>query len=109
MSKTPGVQAINAALEGAKDLLAFDLKHTPGGYTLHLTLGRKGIPAATVLCTDVQNLELNPTGDGFEQMYTLLVTDMRDDGLDRIHYSIEELERETIFLHCAGIQLIPTL
>lgn len=108
MSTSPDVKAINAALVGAKDLLAFDLKHNPEGYTLRLTLGRKGVPAATLFCTDVQNLELNSTGDGFEQMYDLLVTDMREDGLERIHYSLEELERETIFLHCAGIELILT-
>lgn len=108
MSASPDVKAINVALVGAKDLLAFDLKLTPEGYTLRLTLGRKGVPAATLLCTDVQNLEVNSSGEGFEQMYDLLVTDMREDGLDRIHYSLEELERETIFLHCAGIQLILT-
>lgn len=106
MSTSPDVKAINAALVGSKDLLAFDLGLTPEGYTLRLTLGKKGVPAATLLCTDVQNLELNSTGEGFEQVYNLLVTDMREDGLDRIHYSLEELERETIFLHCASIQLI---
>lgn len=100
------LEAINTALAGAKDLLSFDLTLTPSGYTLRLTLGRKGAMAATLLCTGVQNLELNPTGDGFEQMFDLRVTDLREDGLDRIHYSVEELERETLFLHCAEIELV---
>ncbi len=105
--QAPDLKAIDAALDGATDLLTFDLKYSPDGYALLLTLGKKGIPAATLLCTDVQNLELNPTGDGFEQMYDLQVTDMREDKLDRIHFSLEELERESLFLHCGNIRLLP--
>ena len=109
MSTIPDLRAINAALQTASQLITFHLDYTPTGYDLRLTLGRKGIPAVTLLCTDVQNLELNPTGDGFDQMFKLQVTDMREDKLERIAYSVEELERETLFLHCAGVTLEPVV
>jgi hypothetical protein len=108
MSKQPDVAAINQALKNATELLAFDLRLTGQTYDLKLTVGRSGSPAATLLCRDVQNLELNPTGDGFDQLLHLHVEDLRDDHLDRIHFSLEELERETLFLHCAAIELVQT-
>jgi hypothetical protein len=97
---------MNQALKGATELLAFDLRLAGKAYDLKLTVGRKGVAAATLLCRDVQNLELNPTGDGFDQLLHLQVEDLREDNLDRIHFSLEELERETLFLHCAEIELV---
>jgi hypothetical protein len=105
MSVEPNVAAINKALKNAIELLVFDLRLTGSTYDLKLTVGRKGEPAAKLLCRDVQNLELNPTGDGFDQLLHLQVEDLRDDHLDRIHFSLEEVERETLFLHCAEIEL----
>jgi hypothetical protein len=107
MKPEPDIAAINQALKGATELLALDLRLTGKTYDLKLTVGRKGIPAATLLCSDVQNLELNPTGDGFDQLLHLQVEDHRDDNLDRIHFSLEESQRETLFLHCAAIELAP--
>jgi len=108
MSGSPEVAAINAALRGATELLGLQLTHDSGKYQLMLSLGRveNGKLAITLVCRDVQNFELNPTGDGFEQLLHLHVEDLSSDGLDRIKFSIEELERETLFLHCSSIQVI---
>ena len=53
-----------------------------------------------------QNLELNPAGNGFERLFELQVEDVRDDGLNRINFSLEELKRETLFLHCYNIEVV---
>ncbi len=106
MSQSPDLAAINKALKSATELLAFDLRKTGSTYDLKLTVGHKGAPTATLLCRDVQNLELNPTGDGFDQLLRLQVEDLREDNLDRIHFSLEELEREALFLHCAALELV---
>ncbi len=99
------LKAINAALKNATELQTFDLKREAGYYNLKLTLSRKDKTSVTLVCRDVQNLELNPTGDGFEKFLELQVTDVSEDALDRISFSLEELQRETIFLHCAAISL----
>ncbi len=106
MNLAVDVEAINLALRGVSQLLAFELQCIAGEFGLTLTLGRGGKLILTVLCKDVQNLELNPTGDGFDLLRQLKVVDMRSDGLERIRFSIEELEQETLFLHCADIQLV---
>ena len=106
MSGDADVAAINKVLKGASELLVFDLRLTGKSYELKLTVAREGCPGVTLLCRDVQNLELNPAGDGFDQLLQLRVEDLREDRLDRIHFSLEELERETLFLHCAGIELL---
>ena len=107
MSMGTDVGALNRALNGFTELRRFELvaDKTRGGYSLSLTLGEDGHGQITLLCRDVQNLELNPEGEGFEQMLRLRVSDLRDDGLDRIRFSLEELEHETIFLHCAEMEL----
>ena len=105
MSAQPNIAAINKALKNANQLLALDLRLAGKVYDLTLIVGRNGEPAVTLLCRDVQNLELNPTGDGFDQLLHLQVEDLREDNLARIHFSLEELERETLFLHCAAIEL----
>ena len=97
------MRAVNAALDGASELLRFDLERLDGRYRLALTLGRNGKPAVQLRFSDVQNLELNPAGDGFARLLRLVVDDLAEDGLDRIRYGVEELERETLFLHCAEL------
>ncbi len=100
MSAAVDVAAINQALRGKTELLAFELVRLGDRYGLKLTLGRSTEPELFLLCEDVQNLELNPAGNGFAQ-----VTDMREDGLDRIRFRVEEMEREALFLHCAHVSL----
>jgi len=106
MSLPVDVDAINVGLRGASQLLSFELNCIAGEFDLELALGRSGKLVLTLLCKDVQNLELNPTGEGFELLRQLQVVDMRSDGLERVRFSIEELEQETLFLHCADIQLV---
>jgi hypothetical protein len=102
------VKKLNKTLVGFPELrrfdLAFDAAHQ--GYRLTLTLADKADATLTLHFHDVQNLELNPAGSGFERFIQLQVEDMREDGLDRVHYSVEELERETLFLHCAEIEIL---
>jgi hypothetical protein len=96
---------LNKALTGYTELIRFDLKRDDVGFRLKLALGNEGKARVTLVCRDVQNLELNPAGNGFARLIRLEVTDMREDGLERIHFSVEEVERETLFLHCAEIEL----
>ena len=105
MSSATDAKALNAALKNATELQTFELKREAAYYTLRLTLSRKDKTTVTLVCRDVQNLELNPTGDGFEKMLDLQVEDISEDALGRIQFSLEELERQTIFLHCAAIAL----
>ncbi len=111
MSAAVDVEGLNGRLSGVTELLGFQLTRVGGKYELSLALGTRKTEklALTLICRDVQNLELNPGGDGFEQMPQLHVADLREDGLDRIRYSIEELERETLFLHCAEIVVISAI
>jgi hypothetical protein len=106
MSGKVDAAAINAGLKHKTELVAFELVRLGEHYDLKLTLAAKDGEEAVLVCSDVQNLELNPAGNGFAQMVQLEVTDMREDGLDRIHFSVEEMERETLFLHCAGVSLV---
>jgi hypothetical protein len=105
--KTVDVKKVNEQLFGFTEVVEFnlvsDLGRTP--YQLSLTLANDEGASLVVICHDVQNLELNPAGNGFEQMMRLQVTDMREDGLDRVHYSLEEMEHETLFLHCASLEV----
>ena len=96
------------ALRGFNDVRGFALALDVATslYNLRLTLANAAGETQTLACSDVQNLELNATGEGFEQMPLLRIEDVRADGLERIHYTIEELETEAIFLHCAEIELI---
>ncbi len=95
-------------LRGFTELRGFalSLEAANSRYSLRLTLAKASGEVQTLLCSDVQNLELNATGEGFEQMPLLRIEDVRADGLERIHYTIDELETEAIFLHCAEIELI---
>ena len=103
MSSLVDVGALNRRLKGKSELVSFELIRAGDHFNLKLSLAEKAGEPITLVCTDVQNLELNPTGDGFEQMLRLEISDLREDGLDRIRFSVEELERETLFLHCAEI------
>ncbi len=105
--KTVDVNTLNQQLRGYSEVtqlnLVADAERTT--FELSLTLANEEGAALVLVCGDVQNLELNPAGNGFEQMLRLEVTDMREDGLDRVHYSVEEMEHETLFLHCASIEV----
>lgn len=102
----PNADSITRELRGFTELRHFDLEwdSVRSTFTLRLVLANHGEMIKTLLCRDVQNLELNPTGDGFHQILQLRVIDVRADGLDRIHFTIDELEHETLFLHCADLE-----
>jgi len=103
----PDVEAINLELRGFTELRRFDLEWdlVTSSFTLHLSLANKQDLTKVLVCRNVQNLELNPTGHGFYQILQLRIEDVRSDGLDRIRFTINELEHETIFLHCADLEL----
>jgi hypothetical protein len=104
---TPSAQALNTTLRGYTALTLFHLEADPAriGFDLTLTLAKPSGESLTLLCSDVQNLELNPNGEDFRNIFGLHIEDLREDHLDRIRYSLEDLEDETIFLHAANIQL----
>jgi hypothetical protein len=103
--KTVDVKTMNEQLRGFSEVAQFNLAAEQNAYTLKLTLANEDGASLTLVCVDVQNLELNPAGNGFEQMMLLKITDMREDGLERIHFSVEEMEHETLFLHCASVEV----
>jgi hypothetical protein len=105
--KTVDVKKLNEQLRGFSEVVQFNLAADVDrtAYTLSLTLANENGESLTLVCVDVQNLELNPAGNGFDQMMLLKVSDMREDGLDRIHYSVEEMEHETLFLHCSSLEV----
>ena len=103
---------VNAALTGYTALLRFDLRAGPVAglrgkppFQLALTLANRQGQTRTLVFNDVQNLELNPNGERFDQMLELQVEDLSADGLDRIRFSVEELAGETLFLHCAEVRM----
>ena len=101
------IPALNKALTGFTDLIRFDLSadHEHHRYDLILTLLNPKKQKLTLICQDVSNLELNPTGDDFRTLRRLQISDLSADKLDRIHYAVEELDSESLFLHCAEIRL----
>ena len=108
-------ESINLALRSHTELQSFHLQRdthtglrTHPTFDLHLTLAhpKDSAKTLTVLFHDVQNLELNPNGESFHQLLHLQIADLSDDRLDRIRFSVEELERETLFLHCASLELL---
>ena len=95
---------LNTLLVAGVHLLRFELEAE--GVRFHATLSladRTGVKH-TLLCRDVQNLELLPEGDALTKPMNLEVADLRVDGLDRIGFSVEEISRDTLFLHCAGLE-----
>ena len=105
--KVINVSELNEQLRGFSEVLEFHLAADAerATYTLSVRLANEDGGSLTLVSHDVQNLELNPAGNGFEQMMRLRITDMRDDGLDRICFSVEEMEHETLFLHCASVEV----
>ncbi|ADW67300.1 hypothetical protein [Granulicella tundricola] len=104
---TPSAEAHNETLRGYTDLTLFNLESDSAriGFDLTMTLANSKGGHLTLHCSDVQNLELNPNGEDFKRFLGLHIEDLREDGLERIRYSLEDLENEAIFLHCANIQL----
>ena len=101
------LEAINKALTGFTDLIRFDLSadHADHRFDLILTLVNKQGRKLTLVCQDVAHLELNPTGEDFRQLPELHITDLRAENLDRIHFAVEELSSERLFLHCGQLRL----
>ena len=99
--------AMTRALRGFTEVrgfaLTFDVETST--YELRLALANGAGTVKTLVCRDVQNLELNATGEGFEQMPRLRIEDVSADGLGRIRYTVDELETEAIFLHCGEVAL----
>jgi hypothetical protein len=99
--------AINKALKGFTELRRFDLHLVQAGvFALDLHLANNKAATLHLRFHDVRNLELNPTAEGFEQMIRLEVEDLADQGLDRIKFIVDELERETLFLHCGAVEIV---
>ena len=71
------VKKLNKTLVGFTELRRFDLAHDAAhkGYRLTLTVADKADATLTLHFHDVQNLELNPAGDGFEKLIQLQVED----------------------------------
>jgi hypothetical protein len=101
-------ESITRALRGFTELRGFELtcEAAASRYSLRLTLANPAGICRTLVCGDVQNLELNATGEGFEQLRLLRVDDVSAEGLGRIRYTIDELETEAIFLHCGQVELL---
>ena len=106
--------SLNLALRSHSELRTFHLQldthtglRTHPTFDLHLTLAhpRDRDKTITVIFHDVQNLELNHNGESFHHLPHLHITDLADDQLDRIRFSVEELEQETLFLHCSDLEL----
>ena len=113
MSVTPierggTAESATHALRGFVALRDFVLSLDPANsrYSLRLKLTNAAGLTRTLLCRDVQNLELNATGEGFNQLSMLRIEDVTDDELDRIRYTVDELETEAIFLHCGEIEVL---
>lgn len=105
--KTSDVATMNDALNGHTELVSLELTRTAEArrFDLHLALADGKDRRVLLVCHDVQNLELNPAGNGFDKMCSLEISDMSGDGLDRIRFCVEETRRETLFLHCAGVEV----
>ncbi len=106
--KVPAVDLdkVNAALVGFTRIVRFDLQSNGTHFELALTLAKRhGADRLTLRCREVQHLELNPTGDGFAELTKLQISDLREEGLDRVQFALEEIENETLFLHCADFML----
>ncbi len=105
----PDANALNKAIRGFTELRHFDLTHdlSSDRFTLRLTLAELSQEnTLTLLCHGVLNLELNPTGRQFRQFIQLHIEDVRDHGLEGIHFTVDEQENETIFFHCASLELL---
>ena len=97
--------SLNATLAAGLTLTRYELASVDDGFRVTLTLTDRDGAKLVLICRDVQNLELLPEGDTLSKPMRLQVTDMREDRLDRVSFSVEELDRDTLFLHCAGLSV----
>jgi hypothetical protein len=58
----------------------------------------------SVACSDVQRLNLSAVGSTPQLMF-LKVEDISSQQLDRVNYSVEEIEHETISFVCRSVEL----
>lgn len=104
----PDVVAMERALKSFTELRHLDLTYdlSSKSYVLRLTLARPGSEETkTLVCRNVQNLELNPEGGNFSQFLSLHLEDNRADGLGQIYFTVDELEQGTLFFHCSHLEL----
>lgn len=95
--------AWNRVLQAGVSLLRYELEAEGSQFRVTLTLIDRAGAKHTLVCRDVQNLELLPEGDALLKPLRLTLSDLREDGLDRVHFSLEEMDRDTLFLHCAAL------
>ena len=96
---------LNTLLGAGVHLVSFELAAEGVRFTATLSLVDRAGAKHTLVCRDVQNLELLPEGDALTKPMQLEIADLRADGLARIGFSLEELSRDTLFLHCAGLEM----
>ena len=106
------LNGLNHLLGAGVRLLRYSLEAEGPRFAVTLTLEDKAGAQHELLFGDVQNLELVPDGDALLKPMRLHLDDLRGDGLDRVRFSLEELDRDTLFLHCAelwmeGLRLEP--
>lgn len=54
----------------------------------------------------VANLSVKGIGGGLTQLLLIYIEDVSDRQLDRIHYEVKELERDTLFFFCRTVSII---
>ena len=97
------LDALNRLFGAAMSLVRYTLEADGKRFNLSLPPADKAGAHHTLQCGDGQNLELLPEGDALSRPMRLELADLREDGLDRVHFSLEEVERDTLFLHCADV------
>ncbi len=100
----PDLRALNRMLGAGVSLVRYALEAEGKRFDATLVVADKLGARHTLRCRDVQNLELLPEGDALSKPMRLEVADLREDKLDRVHFSLEELDRDLLFLHCAELQ-----
>lgn len=107
MSAEIDLDRLNRMLGAGVHLMRFTLEPEGGRFMARLELIDTAGAKHTLVCRDVQNLELTPEGDALTRPMRLQVEDMREDRLDRVRFSLEETDRDTLFLHCDDLGLDP--
>lgn len=102
------------ALRGFTTLLYFEFsveELESGDYKLVMILAESEFKSAKVIRAEflgVTNLCVKDFGGGMVQLLLLTIEDVRDKQLDRINYSISELEKDNISFMCRAVNFIET-
>lgn len=99
------LDALNRLLGTGVSLLRYVLEADGVRFNVTLSLVDRTGSKRELVCRDVQHLELIPEGDALTKSMRLAVEDLRGESLDRTHFSLEELDRDTLFLHCAALEM----